>query len=308
MATEAKKIQIKTNKIDQEVSLNVGDKIKITKVEPQRDYLPSPTPDYPEAISLKLIPLRYRNSDGSPIISVLNLNKIDLTRVVPDMSFRDFVTIIKNWGNYGFVPEGKVIWMNHINPDLDRTKAIILDDFDVPEPKRTFNDNRQYELTFTDGKNNETYKYDSVLVTNTETILNNYSVDDNVSSIKIDALPLPVVTRDSITTALSFEDESSKLRVVYMRPMPEDGTPVSYNNKNVLIPNIAETKFKNWLNFRINSISWEWDFLISVEKYREIQIQSLIYAYANFHVFTETQDERISKQWWRINAKTESLL
>jgi hypothetical protein len=44
--------------------------------------------------------------------------------------------------------------------------------------------------------------------------VNNYTVKDTVSQIKIDALPLPVITRDSINTALSYEDASAKLRVV----------------------------------------------------------------------------------------------
>jgi hypothetical protein len=62
------------------------------------------SPDYPEAISLKLIPIRFRNQDGSPIISTLNLNEIDLKKVVPDMTFRDLIMIIKNWKNYEFIP------------------------------------------------------------------------------------------------------------------------------------------------------------------------------------------------------------
>jgi hypothetical protein len=61
------------------VTFQAGDIIKIIKIEP-RDYTPSITPDYPEAISLKLIPIRFRNQDGSPIISTLNLNEIDLKK------------------------------------------------------------------------------------------------------------------------------------------------------------------------------------------------------------------------------------
>jgi hypothetical protein len=49
------------------------------KIEP-KGTTPSITPDYPEAISLKLIPIRFRNQDGSPIISTLNLNEIDLKK------------------------------------------------------------------------------------------------------------------------------------------------------------------------------------------------------------------------------------
>jgi hypothetical protein len=78
-------------------------------------------------------------------------------------------------------------------------------------------------LAFTDGKSSETYQYDSVLVSKTVLLWIIY-IKDTVSQIKIDALPLPVITRDSINTALSYEDASAKLRVVFMKPMLEGST------------------------------------------------------------------------------------
>jgi len=301
-------IENKVNSVDIALSPQVGDIIKITKTEPRRDLSPSPTPDYPEAISLKLIPVRYRYPDGSPIISVLNLNEIDLTRVVPDMTFRDLIMIIKNWKNYEFIPIDNVIYMNRIEYRLNRDSAVNLSEFDVEEPQINYHDDRQFELAFTDGKASETYKYDSILVSGESVQVNNYTTKDTVSSIKIDALPLPVVDRNGITTALSYEDETAKLRLVFMRPMLAGGSPVSYWNENVLIQNVYETDFKNWLKFRINSIAWNWDFIISVEKFRAISIQTLVYAYSNYHIFTEIEKERLNSMFWRITAKTESLL
>lgn len=301
-------IENKVNAVDIALSLEVGDIIKITKTEPRRDLSPSPTPDYPEAISLKLIPVRYRYPDGSPIISVLNLKEIDLTRVVPEMTFRDLIMIIKNWKNYEFIPVDNVIYMNRIESRLNRDSAVNLSEFDVEEPQINYHDDRQFELAFTDGKASETYKYDSILVSGDNVQVNNYTMKDSVSPIKIDALPLPVVARNGITTALSYEDETTKLRLVFMRPMPAGGSPVSYWNENVLIQNVYETDFKNWLKFRINSIAWNWDFVISVEKFRAISIQTLVYAYSNYHIFTEIEKERLNSMFWRITAKSESLL
>jgi hypothetical protein len=80
------------------MSLTFWRHYKDYKIEP-KDF----TPDYPEGYSL-LIPIRFRNQDGSPIISTLNLNEIDLKKVVPDMTFRDLIMIIKNWKNYEFIP------------------------------------------------------------------------------------------------------------------------------------------------------------------------------------------------------------
>jgi hypothetical protein len=298
----------RVDSFDIPVSFEVGDVLKITKTEPRRDLSPSPTPDYPEAISLKIIPVHFRNKDGSPIISTLNLNEINLTRVVPDMTFRDLIMIIKNWKNYEFIPVDDVIYMNRITLKLNRDAAIDISEFDIEEPERIFHDDRQFELIFTDGKSNAVYKYDSVLVSNESVIINNYTASDTVKSIKIDALPLPVITRNGVTTALSYEDETSKLRVVCMKPMPAGGTPVGHWNENVLVTSIYENEYKDWLNFRINSLEWNWDFVISVEKFREVSIQTLIYAYSNYHILSEMEKERLNSMYWRITAKTESLL
>jgi hypothetical protein len=294
--------------IDIPLSFNVGDSIVIKKTEVRRDETPSITPDYPEAVSLKLIPVRFRNPDGSPIISTLNLNEINLQKVVPDMTFRDLIMIIKNWKNYEFIPVDNVIYMNRISLKLNRDAAVDLSEFEIEEPERLFHEDRQFELSFTDGKAHETYMYDSLLVSKDNTVVNNYILKDTVNPIKIDALPLPVITRNGVTTALSYEDQSSKLRLVFMRPMIEGGSPITYWNENVLIPTVYENDFKEWLKFRINSLAWNWDFIMSVEKFREITIQTLVYAYGNYHIFSEIEKERINSMFWRITAKTESLL
>ncbi|MEN9907126.1 MAG: hypothetical protein RLZZ540_267 [Bacteroidota bacterium] len=290
------------------VSFEVGDILKITKTEPKRDYFPSITPDYPEAISLKLIPIRYRNPDGSPILSVQNLKEIDLTRCVPDMTFRELITIIKNWKNYSFDSVGNVIQMNRVAKQLSRSDAVDLSEFDIDEPLRIIHEDRVFELTFTDGKSNEKYKYDSMLISKSGTVVNNYTVKDSDSSIKIDALPLPVTTKTGITTAYSFEEASSKLRLVFMLPVPEGGIPNTFWNENMAIPAIHEAEYKDWLNFRIKSVGWNWDFIIPVEKMREITVRTLVYAYKNYHIFTDIEKERLNRLNLRVTAKTESLL
>lgn len=301
-------VSINQFQVDIPISFEAGDTLIILKTEAKRDSVPSETPDYPEAISLELIPIRYRNPDNSPIISVLNLKEIDLTRVVPDMTFRDLIVIIKNWFNYSWTVDGTVVRMDLIRWNLDRNKAVSLIEHEVEEPKRTYHEDREFELMFTDGKAHEKHQYDSVLVRSSGVITNSYSVKDSTNSIKIDALPLPMLTRNGVATAYSYEDETSKLRLLFMKPMPEGSTPVAYDNPTVLVPAVYLSNYKEWLNFRINSVGYEWTFLISVEKMKEITIKSLTYAYANHHIFTDLEKERVNAMWWRVTAKTETLL
>jgi hypothetical protein len=301
-------IQTREDSFDKLISLNVGDVIRITKTEPRRDLIPLVTPDYSEAISLKLIPFRYKNADGSPIISVLNLTEVNLKNVVPDMTVRDLIAIIKNWFNYDFVANEKVISMNLIENNLDRSTAKKIDETEIEEPSRIFHEDRTFELSFSDGKVDAIYKYDSIFIQQSGVTVNNYTVLPTTNSIKIDALPLPVITRDGVKTAFSFQDETSKLRLVFMKPMPEGGSPVTFENKAVLMRENYESKFKKWLDFRINSIEWNWEFVISVEKFREITIQTLVYAYGNYHLLSDLEKTRLDNFYWKIAAKTESLI
>jgi hypothetical protein len=71
-----------------------------------------------------------------------------------------------------------------------------------------------------------------------------------------------------------------------MKPMLEGSTPTSYWNENVLIPAVYENDFKQWLDFRINSIAAV-GFYNICRKNLEISIQTLIYAYSNYHVLSE---------------------
>ncbi|MFN7014516.1 MAG: hypothetical protein ACK4ON_09635, partial [Bacteroidia bacterium] len=175
--------------IDIPVSLEVGDVIRIQKTEPRRDQLPtSITPEYPDAAYLKLVPVRYRYPDGSPILSVLDLNKIDLSLCVPDMKFGDLVEIISMFKNLYMKEDGNIVYMNYVNLS-DRSNAVNLIDTEIQEPLQTFKDERSYELMFTDGKSNATYPYDSIYVKKGSLITNDYTPEKNSTPISIDALP-----------------------------------------------------------------------------------------------------------------------
>ncbi len=289
------------------ISIEPGDIIRLWKIEVRRDVVPVRAPDYPEACSLEIIPLRYLNADGSPIVSVLDLNEVDLTRVVPDMKFGELISNLRAAKNLDLTISGNTVYMNFIQDQLNRNSAIDLSDFDIEEPLRTFHDERSYELSFSDGNKDSQYPYDSVFVQKDLVATSNYRINKNTTELKLDFLPYPTIVRNGISTSFAFDDEPSKLRLVFYNSSI-DGPPVTFNNLNMTIAAIYQQCYANWINFLVNSIGYQWDFIISVEKFKSIVIQSLIYSYSNFHVFTEIEKERISRLSWRVSAKSESLI
>lgn len=300
--------------VDIAVSFEAGDILRFEKKEAKRyPGFFSTFRDYPYIIDMKIIPIRYRNPDNSPILSILDRNKVDLTQVVPDMTFGELIERLIVWKKLYLNPVGNVVYMNYVVNQLDRNQAVKLSEKEVEEPLITNNDSRSYELLFADGKTHETYKYDSAYFDSDGVVINDYKTKKDTIQISIDALPYPVVQRNEIKTAFAFDNEISKLRLVFYNGISLDDDeepeiPVCFENLNMLIPKICENDYKDWLNFLINSKTYQWDFIMSVEKFREITAQSLIYAYNNYHIFTEIEQERIDHMYWKISAKTETLV
>lgn len=301
-----------TRSLDINVSFEAGDILEITKIEAKRDLIPPILPDYPEAVSLSVIPIRYRNEDNSPVISLLDLNEVDLKKVVPDMTLSELITQVRLSKNLDMVFNGNEIIMNFISPQINRSDYVDLTEYEVEEPERPVNDDRSYELKYKDGKQNPEYIYDSVFVTAEGDQVSNYTVKKDTDPIELDFLPLPVITRNNVTTAFALDDEQSKLRLIFFNAIdPEiSERPVCFDNVLFTIPNIFNNHYKNWINFLINSISNEWEFIIPVEKFKGITAKTVVFCYGNFQVFRELQRERLlinSNQYWRVTPKTESL-
>lgn len=291
--------------IDINVSLNPGDKIIVEKLEARRDHLTN-VPYNPEVVSLDLFPLRYLNPDGSPILITSNFNKIDLKLCVPNITVGELVKFIKNSKNYKFIPDGNVVYMNKIRPSVDRQTAIDLTSTEIDKPKQTYNNKKSFEMSFRDMNVNEAYKYDTAFYDKDGIKVNVYDKKNDTIPITVDGLPLPVIDRYGIRTAYALDDAPDKIRLIFRNPMG-DGLPTCFWNENFTIPNLMSNNFIEWLNFRINSVKFEWESIVSVEKMREISINSLVYAYSNYHLLNELEKERIDILWWRVSFKTEVL-
>lgn len=300
-------VRARNNSVDVDLQLEAGAVIIIEKTEVSRDGHDSITPDYPDAVALTLYPVRYRNPDGTPIISVENIDAVQLSKVVPDMTLKELVNIIRLWKNLNYTPKGNVITMNYIAPALDRSLAVDLTAFDIEQPLLDYSEEKSFELSFADGSANELYQYDKLYIDASGVKTNTYKKKPETTPVTIDALPLPVITRNGITTALALDDDTSKLRLAFYRPVLDEGRPISYENAGMLLPAIYQSYYKDWLAFRISAVSYTWTFLAAAELVRELNTSKAVFAYGNYHIITELEKARQGLQYYGITVKSESL-
>lgn len=298
-----------TRNVDFNFSAESGDIITITKIEPRRDVVPEVLPNYPEAFSLDIFPVRYLNPDGSPIVSLIDKDYVDLKELVPEMTAEEFVNEVRKLKNLDFTVDGSVVTMNFIDKGIDRDKCIDLSEFNIQDPLKLYDDELSFEMFFTDEKKENN---NSVYVTKNEVFENNYTVLKTTEKIEMNSLAYPVENKSGLVTAFQNDDESSKLRLVYFSKIGllDTELPVCYNNDLMRMSKIYENYYKKWLTLRINAIKFSWNFIIPLHKYPDFNVKSIIFYNRIFHVLSEKENELLlinNKQYLSISAKTESF-
>lgn len=256
-------------------------------------------------MDLTITQLSKLDSSGKLMPTLITPNKIKLSKCVPDITVGEFMTIIKNWKNFDFVPQGNLLYMNYIENQLLTTTAKDMRGYEIKNPVRRSNRGKSFLLKFQD-VNSEDYKYDSVFVDINGVFLSDYKLNDDTSEIVINALPLPITSRDNIVTAHHFVDDQSKIKVILYEGAP-DIENVAQDNYELLIPQIHEKHYKEWLLFRLNSKSYLWNFKIYEENMRDLLLRNKIFTYNNYHIIKSLNKDLVAPGLWQIEIETASL-
>jgi hypothetical protein len=235
----------------------------------------------------------------------MNENKINLTKAVPDITFGDFVKVIKNWFNYDLRVEGNLAIMDKIEGEINYSNAIDLSFTEVKKPLRKFQQGMSFLLKFQDIDNKD-FSFLSVFHNRDGYVSANYTTDEKTNTIEIMALPLPKLNRVGVNTAFALENNNSK---VYLVPYTGliNGNNYSQPNDDYLLPIVHSNYWQKWFNFRINAQLFQWPFLAWNEKILDLKVKSKIFAYNNFHIIKTLNKTEIKPDLFEIEIETESL-
>jgi hypothetical protein len=252
-----------------------------------------------------IICLRLNDSTGVAIPTVSNENKVDLTRAVPDMNFVDFIKVVKNWFNYDLNIVGKMAVMNPIEAEINYQNTLDLQFTEVKKPLRKFSQGTSLLLKFADIDNKD-FKFLPVFHSKESVVNSNYVTNEKTTTIEINALPLPLLTRNSVQTAFALESNDSKVFLV-----PYSGI---YNGNNLaqpiddyLLPAVHLQYWKGWFNFRINSPGFTWGFKAWNEQILNLKAKTKIFAYKKYHIIKTVNRTEISPNLYEVEIETEGL-
>ena len=256
-------------------------------------------------VNLTINAIRLNDALGAAIPTVVNENKVDLTKAVPDMAFVDFVKVVKNWFNYDLTIIGKLAIMNPIEDEINFVETIDLQFSEVKKPLRKFNQGKSFLLKFSDTDNKD-YKFLPVYHSQSGVVNSGFVTDDKTTTIEINALPLPLLTRNGTQSAFALEQNESKAYLVSYDGL-FNGNNLAQPNDDYLIPAVHLAYWFKWFNFRINSHGFNWQFKTWNEIIMNLKVKTKIFAYKRVHIIKTINKTEIKPDCFEIDIDTEAL-
>ena len=268
-------------------------------------YLCHPADLRRRIMTAEVSPIGIFDEDNNIINPNFDSSEIDLSKYVPDITFGDFLRKIKNTFNLDiFRRKGRIISMDLINNNLNKYENIKdISEYDVLHPKITFNAYSSFLLKFQ--YENEQYPLSSLYVDKTGCYSDRYVTQEDTIEIISQAIPLPLESKNNINSAKYISDDDSYISLIIFNGL-DNGQNNTQDNKPLLWNNLYSKYWQKWLKFRINAISFTWNFTALKEKIKDITVKKKLYAYHKVHIPKKITRTDLSDQVVKIEVETYS--
>ena len=235
---------------------------------------------------------------------VTNLNKIDLSKAVPEMTVGEFVNGICNWFNYDMTVDGEKVWMNKIN-NIDTDDAVDFKKFENQNRKLNFLESRTFMLKPLDLDEKE--KLNTMFISKDGPKLNKAEEKETII-IQHNGYGLPVRKAKEIAplTAMVLADSTNAIQLVYY-----DGLIAGQNNaKNpdgLNFPELYYSHWENWIKQRINGKEYSWSFKCYPHQLDDITVKTQLLCYSNIHNIKNIQ-KSYENGIFDVEINTETVL
>lgn len=232
---------------------------------------------------------------------VTNLNEIDLTRAVPDITFGELINRVRNRFNYEVLVDGNLVYMNRIG-DKEPTDVKDFTPFEIAVPKRELLNKKSFLLrspiSDDDKQNSMFYDKDGAFL-NKEPKEDTIIIESDVVILQT-GVPKP----NGYHTAIIKKDSTDSLQLVWY-----DGLAGTQNNaKNPAgadFPELYYTHWEKWLRQRVRGSRFSWSFYCPAEEF-VYQINDHIFCYKNIHnIVSWTKD--LVADTYSIDIITETI-
>ena len=255
-------------------------------------------------LSITKITAYNENNEAQP--TLLTPEEVKLNRCVPDITFGELFTAIRNYRNYDLRIVGDQAVVNKIEKELKTRPKVNLKSFEIREPRITNNQDKTYLLKFQE-IDNDLFENTAVYVDRLGSATQNYSRQPDTTEIIINVAPMPNNSLKGISTAQMITDDKSKLQLGLYGGLI-DGKNTAANPRALGLANSYENYYRNWLNFRLNTRTVEWTFKCTPEVARQISAYSEVQAYNSRFIPERVAKRVISKEEIEITLEANKII
>ncbi len=242
----------------------------------------------------------YQNEESNVVV---NENEIDLSRAVPNITFGEFVNVIRNWFNYDLIVEGRRVTMNKIKSvDPTRTKDFTF--AEIPEPKRNLLSHKSFVLKLADL--DDDYKKDSIYYDSSGPLINGVAKEET-SVIEINGYHLPIAAPKiaGYNTANVLSESENLVQLVGYEGL-QNGQNNAIFNSQLDFPGLFYSHWEPWLKRRLVGNEYQWSKVVSIADISRFRIKDEIFCYNNIHIIKEWEKEKLSENSYLVNITTET--
>lgn len=254
--------------------------------------------------SIKVLPMRQHTKEGVPIPFIFNENRVNLKKAVPEMSFGELVTAIKNLRNYDLEFDGNRAIMNTIKIANSQSPSAssLLDfrAFEVENPTRMFNDKVSFNLTFPEVEGSE---LSNIYIDEKGYHINHKSVPESATEISINVFALPMTMFRGAWTAHAKQE--SALMLVHYNGLDENGDNHATNPAGLLGEDLTK-HLMPWFENRLTNFAYKWSFIAKKNALRKFNIRSEIFCYGKRHLIKSWTKKSLSEDLYLVEIETET--
>lgn len=225
-------------------------------------------------------------------------NTFSLAEFMPDITFGAFLSLIKNWLNLKVTLTDSFVRMDYIESQFSNIEFKDERNFEIKIPKRTFNQAKIYKLKYSDDS--------EVFVDKTGRVNNaNGYREEDIIEIDMKVEVLPVEARDSIFTAVRSEADFS---LFLYNGVDADNRGVAVEKVDGVgfsLQEVYERHWKNWLNFRTNSETYNDKF--TTHALEDFKINEGRFKYNKKHIYKTIKQTRLSETEWENEIESETF-
>ncbi len=262
--------------------------------------------EFQSVVDLQILPVYFINDKGEMETNLLNEDRVNLNRTVPNITAGALVTATLNLFNYDIDSvTSREVYINRIEKSIKQNEIIDISDFENIKCVQKGNHSASYLFKYDDEGEIDLGGFyidskESVFVTKD-------TVKKPETTISIPIYPLQNELIKDRFTAKSVQSSEDKICFVLYDGLV-NGTNLTAEPTALTIANLVSEYHYSWLFNRVNCTPFSFSFDANVDQIMDLNTKKRLFYSNNIHLVKSITKTQLGNEKFNIEIESENLL